>query len=101
MLLNATDDEGNKLSYRDIREEVDTFMFEVTKELIDFFFIFCCFRWLCFLGFFGGFGFVCWDFFGVFFLQRKIQNLQVLTLVLVEEVAFSLPMWAGSTHESK
>ncbi|XP_060102428.1 cytochrome P450 4V2 [Heteronotia binoei] len=28
MLLNATDDNGKKLSYQDIREEVDTFMFE-------------------------------------------------------------------------
>uniref|UniRef100_A0A670IPT6 Cytochrome P450 family 4 subfamily V member 2 n=1 Tax=Podarcis muralis TaxID=64176 RepID=A0A670IPT6_PODMU len=28
MLLNATDDDGKKLSYLDIREEVDTFMFE-------------------------------------------------------------------------
>lgn len=42
MLLSATDDEGNKLSYRDIREEVDTFMFEVPKE-----------PWVV-----GGFGFV-------------------------------------------
>nr|XP_056711048.1 cytochrome P450 4V2 [Euleptes europaea] len=28
MLLNATDDDGKKFSYLDIREEVDTFMFE-------------------------------------------------------------------------
>uniref|UniRef100_A0A8C3SNY2 Cytochrome P450 n=1 Tax=Chelydra serpentina TaxID=8475 RepID=A0A8C3SNY2_CHESE len=28
MLLNTTDNEGKKLSYMDIREEVDTFMFE-------------------------------------------------------------------------
>lgn len=34
MLLNATDDEGKKLDYNDIREEVDTFMFEVPKEPI-------------------------------------------------------------------
>ncbi|CAI5783992.1 cytochrome P450 4V2-like [Podarcis lilfordi] len=30
MLLNATDDDGKKLSYLDIREEVDTFMFETS-----------------------------------------------------------------------
>lgn len=40
-------------------------------------------------------------FLGFFSSKPKIQTLQVLTLVLVQEVAFGLPMWAGSTHESK
>lgn len=74
MLLNATDDEGNKLSYRDIREEVDTFMFEVTKELIDFFFIFCCFRWLCFLGFFGGLALFAGIFLGFFSSKERFRT---------------------------
>lgn len=80
MLLNATDDEGNKLSYRDIREEVDTFMFEVTKEFIGLLFLFFCFGGFCLLGFF-----VCF-----FSCKPEIQNLQVVTLVLVQEVAFSM-----------
>lgn len=57
MLLSATDDEGNKLSYRDIREEVDTFMFEVPKEPV------------------GLLGFVLF-----FPLEPEIHHLQVVTL---------------------
>lgn len=63
MLLNATDDEGKKLSYRDIREEVDTFMFEVTKELIGLLFFFVVVVVLD--------GFVCWGFLFAFFLQTQ------------------------------
>lgn len=34
MLLKTTDEDGSRLSFQDIQEEVDTFMFEVGAEII-------------------------------------------------------------------